>query len=140
MTLAPSWRPLATLARQRGLPRSMMLASQVKPESATQLSAPLPTIINVSILPLKRRCGDHIQAPAPPGTHFPVCPLVAVQVSCFTLVAAIQQFPDATGRPAFWRAKILASPATPAEAIAAKPRMMVAMVNCILNDLSGGLL
>jgi hypothetical protein len=49
-------------------------------------------------------------------------------------VLATQQLPEGTGRPAFWRAKILASPATPAEAMAAKPRMMVAMENCILTD------
>jgi hypothetical protein len=66
----------------------------------------------------------NLQSP-PPGTHRPVAPLAAVQVSCFKLVLATQHVPDGTGRLPFWRAWIAAADTWPT---AARPMMAVKMV------------
>jgi hypothetical protein len=73
----------------------------------------------------------------PPGTHRPVSPLAAVQVSCLSEVLATQQSPDGTGRPLFCgsRGRIAA-----VDRVSRVVRMaMVNFMLVVLGGLFGGL-
>jgi hypothetical protein len=120
--------PFAVVARQSDLPRSIIVASQTKPVCATQLKAPPPNRNQLLAQDEDIRGQGEYQQSLPPGTHRPEAPEVLVQVSCLRLVAATQQEPLGTGRPAFCRSLM-----TDADVRVLMTRMRVVMEKCILR-------